>query len=92
MCVCVHMDKNAWVGRYHVKLSPLHHACDFAYQALPLFLRAILKRWEWPGDEATLEIEHDKICPNRAVVDLMAQSFATRWNDLHNIRCGLDTV
>ena len=39
------------------------------------------------------KIEYDKVRPNRAVVDdLVAQSFAMRWNDLHDNSYGLDIV
>ena len=37
------------------------HSREIAYQALPLFLRATLKSWEWPGDEArqcTVQLSH----------------------------------
>ena len=34
------------------------HAREFAYQALPPFLRATLKTREWPGDEARLQLGH----------------------------------
>ena len=38
-----------------ITVLPKHHACDFAYQALPLFsVRPTLKSWVEPGDEASL--------------------------------------
>lgn len=40
-----------------------------------------------------LKLEHDKVHPNKQVVEeLMTQSFAMRWNDLHTNSYGLDTV
>ena len=40
-----------------------------------------------------LKLEHDKVRPNKQVVEeLMAQSFAMRWNDLHDNSYGVDTV
>ena len=58
LCVCIWTRMRGLAGVIycaHVQLSSLYalrHARDFAYQALPLFLRATLKRWEWPGDKA----------------------------------------
>ena len=38
-------------------------------------------------------LEHGKVHPNKQVVEeLMTQSFAMRWNDLHDNSYGLDTV
>ena len=40
-----------------------------------------------------LKLEHEKVRPNKQVVEeLMSQSFAMRWNDVHDNSYGLDTV
>lgn len=47
--------------------------------------------FEWHN--CALKLEHDKVHPKKQVVEeLMAQSFAMRWNDLHDNSYGLDTV
>ena len=39
-----------------------------------------------------LKLEHEKVHPNKQVVEeLMSQSFAMRWNDLHDNSYGHDT-